>query len=332
MTSLLPDRTGQALPGARGPLSSALVEVLSGGRPPQALPAVGPSVDPYGEDAQLCLHLCYELHYRSMPGVDPELEWDPEVLRFRRGLERPFLAALRDEVPGGDDVDAVLEPLLLTPLHGTGPSWHLAADGQRWQLREYVAHRSIYHLKEGDPQSWVVPRLDGDAKAAVVTVQHDEYGAGRGERMHARLFADLMRELDLSSAYGGYVDAVPASTLAPVNLMSLTGLHRSLRGASLGQFVMVEVTSSPGSSRLSAACARLAAPAGQRFYDEHVEADAVHEQVLRGGVLGSLLTGEPELAADVVLGVQAGLLLEQRSGAALLRDWTAGRSSLRGPV
>ena len=163
-------------------------------------------------------------------------------------------------------------------------------------------------------------------------MQHDEYGAGRVERMHATLFADLLRELGLEDAYGAHVDAAPATTLLPVNVMSLLALHRSRRAAAVGQFVMVEVTSSPGSRRLSSAFARLGAgEAGQRFYDEHVEADAVHEQLLRAG-LRDLLQREPALAADVVFGIEAGLLVEERFGAALLDAWAAGRSSLRTPL
>ena len=320
------------LPTARGPLSEALLEALVGARPADRLPVPGADVDPYGDDLQLALHLAYELHYRPQPGVDDALEWDPDVLRLRAQLERPFLDALRRDTSGSDDVEAALAPLLLEPVDGTGPSWHLADRGERWQLREYVAHRSVYHLKEADPQAFVVPRLEGQVKAAVVSVQHDEYGAGRSERMHATLFAAMMRELDLDDAYGAHVDRAPAATLAPVNLMSLLALHRSLRGAAVGQFVMVEVTSSPGSRRLSSAFDRLSdGPAGQRFYDEHVEADAVHEQVLRAG-LRDLLRREPHLAADVVLGIEAGLLVEDRFADHVLGAWGAGVSSLRRPV
>jgi hypothetical protein len=289
-------------------------------------------VDPYGDDLQLALHLCYELHYRSLPGVDDALEWDPDLLRLRSSLERPFLDALRRNTSSDDDVEAALAPLLLDPVSGVGPSWHLAGEGERWQLREYVAHRSVYHLKEADPQAFVVPRLEGQVKAAVVSVQHDEYGAGRGERMHATLFAAVMRELDLDDRSGAHVDRAPAATLAPVNLMSLLALHRGLRGAAVGQFVMIEVTSSPGSRRLSSAFDRLTVgAAGQRFYDEHVEADAVHEQVLRAG-LRDLLRQEPHLAADVVFGIEAGLLLEDRFGDHVLGAWSAGASSLRSPL
>ena len=336
MTAVLPlPATAHAVPpvpSPRGPVSEALLEVLRGDRPADRLPAPPADLDPYGDDLQLALHLAYELHYRPMPGVDDALEWDPDLLRLRSRLERPFLDALRRETSGGDDVDAALAPLLLEPVSGTGPSWHLAGRGERWQLREYVAHRSVYHLKEADPQAFVVPRLEGQVKAAMVAVQHDEYGAGRVERMHATLFAAMMRELDLDDSYGAHVEAAPAATLAPVNLMSLLGLHRSLRGAAVGQFVMIEVTSSPGSRRLSSAFDRLSdGTAGQRFYDEHVEADAVHEQLLRAG-LRDLLRREPHLAPDVVLGIEAGLLLEDRFADHVLGAWSTGASSLRRPV
>ena len=335
MTAVLPlplAPTTQPVPSPRGPLSEALVEVLHSARPADSLPVPPDDVDPYGEDLQLALHLGYELHYRPLAGVDDDLEWDPDLLRMRARLERPFLDALRRDTSGSDDVEAALAPLLLEPVSGTGPSWHLADRGERWQLREYVAHRSVYHLKEADPQAFVVPRLEGRLKAAVVSVQHDEYGAGRAERMHAGLFAAMMRELDLDDRYGAHVDLAPAATLAPVNLMSMTALRRSLRGAAVGQFVMVEVTSSPGSRRLSSAFDRLSdGSAGQRFYDEHVEADAVHEQVLRAG-LRDFLRREPHLAADVVLGIEAGLLLEDRFAGHLLDAWSIGASSLRRPL
>lgn len=336
MSLLTASRTparAQVLPQPRGPLSEALHAVLRGAAAPGDLPSTAGGSDPYGEDLQLALHLAYELHYRPTVGVDDELEWDPDVLRFRRALERPFLSALREQAGTGDDVDAELEAMLVEPVTGRGPSWHLAKEGSRWQLREYVTHRSIYHLKEGDPQSWVIPRLDGQAKSSFVGVQHDEYGGGRRERMHAVLFAAAMRELELDDGYGAYVDAVPAATLAPVNLMSLGGLHRSLLGVAVGQFAMIEVTSSPGSRRMSAAFDRLGAgPGGQRFYDEHVEADAVHEQVLRFGLLRDLLARDPHLAGDVVLGLRAASLLEERFGEHLLSCWQDGRSSLRRPV
>jgi hypothetical protein len=76
--------------------------------------------------------------------------------------------------------------------------------------------------------------------------------------------------------------------------------------------------------------ARLGTPAECRlFYTEHIEADAVHEQVMRHEVIDDLLKREPELAGDVVFGIQATELLEGRLTEYLLRKWRAGQSALR---
>jgi hypothetical protein len=166
-----------------------------------------------------------------------------------------------------------------------------------------------------------------------VSVEHDEYGAGNPDRMHARLFAEMMGSLGLSTAYGHYLDAASAETLAEVNFMSLCGLHRRLRGALVGQFATVELTSSPGSERLVRAMRRLGCPEqAVAFYDEHVEADAVHEQMVRLGVVAPLLAAEPELARDIVFGVRASSFLADRFGALLLDSWTRGRPTLRRPL
>jgi hypothetical protein len=301
-------------PHPRGPLSAAVLALLQGDQVP-GVPEVA-AADPYGDDLQLALYCCYEMQYRGFAGV-----------------ERAFLAALRTDVEPGTDVAAEVAALLVEPVDAVGVSHHLYRDGRLWQLREYVAHRSIYHLKEADPQAWVIPRLSGPAKAALVTVEYDEYGAGDPDRMHARLFADMMVELGLSETYGGYVDAVPGETLTEVNFMSLCGLHRGLRGALVGQFAVVELTSSPGSDRLVRAMRRLGCgPAAIGFYAEHVEADAVHEQIIRRGVLDPLLAAEPELAADVVFGIRASLRLADRHAELLLGRWRQDESTLRAPL
>jgi hypothetical protein len=322
---------GPVLPVARGPLSAAVLARLRGGD--LVRPAEVGGADPYGEDLQLALYVSYELHYRGFAGVSDDLEWDPELIRLRRELEDVFLAALRRDVPGGDDLPGTVDPLLVEDLDAEGVSHHLRRRGQAWQVREYVAMRSLYHLKEADPQAWVIPRLEGEAKAALVSVEHDEYGAGRGDRMHAQLFADMMRELDLSDAYGRYLDAAPAEVLAEVNLMSMLGLRRSLRGALVGQFALVEMTSSPGSERLVRAAERLGlGPATAGFYAEHVEADAAHEQVVRHGIIAPLVRADPSMAADVVFGIQAALLLDERLSRRIMACWSQDRSALREPL
>lgn len=326
------DPAGPRLPAARGPLSAAVREYLLGTGPlPPTEEAAGASA--YGDDLQLALYLCYELHYRGFAGVSPEREWDPALLSVRAALEQRFLTALRADTPVHDTVDDALAELLVEPVDGAGVSHFLRDEGELWQLREYAAQRSLYHLKEADPHAWVLPRLWGRAKAAMAAVEFDEYGGGRPDRVHARLFADLMTDLGLDTTYGRYLDAAGAETLATVNLMSLLGLHRSLRGALVGHFATVEITSSPGSRRLAEAMRRAdAGPAAAYFYDEHVEADAVHEQVVRHDVIGGLLEEEPHLAPDIAFGIGVTGLLEDRLGDRLLASWRVGRSSLRTPL
>ncbi|MFE5769918.1 iron-containing redox enzyme family protein [Streptomyces sp. NPDC056485] len=326
---------GPVLAGARGELSAAVTAALRSGRPPAYTAASVLRADPWGEDLQLALHLLYELHYRGFDGVDDEREWDPDLLRLRQALETRLLHALRTALPEVPrTVEEAFAPLLVEPVDLSGSLSHrLEARGELWQLREYAALRSVYHLKEADPHAWVIPRLTGRAKAAMVAIEYDEFGAGRADRVHARLFADLMTDLGLDPSYGRYLDQAPAALLATVNLMSLFGLHRARRGALVGHFACVEVTSSPGSRRLARAMRRCGAgPAAEYFYAEHVEADAVHEQVVRREVIGGLLADEPQLEEDVAFGCAATVLLEDRLATYIGEAWDRGRSALRGPL
>ncbi|MGW7078100.1 iron-containing redox enzyme family protein [Streptomyces sp. NPDC054866] len=330
-----PRRRSPELPDPRGVLSDDVLAALQRNEPSCLPPGQAQQADPYGDDLQLALYVLYELHYQGFKGVGGDREWDPGLLTLRQVLEQRFLAALRADVAPHDDAEQALDALQLEPSghDRSSVSQHLQREGELWQLREYAALRSLYHLKEADPHAWVIPRLHGRAKAAMVAIEFDEFGAGRGEDIHAGMFADLMADLGLDTAYGHYLDAAPAEALATVNLMSLFGLHRAHRGALVGHFAAVEVTSSPSSRRLAAALRRTGVgPAAQRFYDEHVEADAVHEQVVRRDVVGGLLAAEPALETDVTFGLHATGFLEDRLGSRLLDSWHQGRSALRAPL
>jgi Iron-containing redox enzyme len=327
------------LPAALGPLSMAVRRSLSEPAPNDQLIATGASVrdsDPYGLDLQLALCMCYELHYRGFAGVDPTWEWNPGLLHLRGQMERAFLAGLRRDVgPIEPDqtAEAEMDSLSIESVDGTGPSYWLRDNGTWEQMREYFVHRSLYHLKEGDPHAWAIPRLTGQAKASFVAIEYDEYGAGRGPQVHQQLFADLLTAAGLDSTYLAYLDNVPAESLAVVNLMSLFGLHRWLRGAAIGHFAATEITSPPGSRRLVEALQRLAAPPEcVTFYREHVEADAVHEQVVRIDVVGNLVAREPQLDRDVVFGIRAHAAVEDRLADVIMASWKAAETSLRRPL
>lgn len=319
------------LPSPRGPLTEFLVEELA--RPPHDVTDAPPGDDDplTGEDVPLALAILYELHYRSWDEVDDRWEWQPSLLAVRADLEDAMDAALRERVSAptaGDDVAAqIIE--MVDADDGPSLSRHLARRGTVDQYREFLVHRSIYHLKEADPHTWAIPRLHGHPKAALVEIQSDEYGGGRPEWMHATLFADSMRALGLDDTYGAYVDRTPGETLALVNLMSFFGLHRRRRGAIAGHLAVLETTSSEPMRRYAAGLRRLGfGEDATRFFDEHVEADALHEQIATHDLAGGLARQEPEVADDILFGAAAVIALEARFAQRLIDAWGAGSSSL----
>ena len=323
------------LPRMRGPVSGILLDVL---RCAPGMPVELPVVEAKPElldddDAQLALYLCYELHYGALEGVDDAWEWDAGLLAFRAVLERAFEATLRMVVtqpPSADprDVGGGLQRLLAED-DGTTLSRYVETRASAEQLRELFIHRSGYQLKEADPHSWAIPRLSGAPKAALVEVQADEYGGGRAERLHATLFANSMAAVGLDPRYGAYLERLPGMTLATVNLMSLCGLHRRLRGALVGHLAAFEMTSSLPNRRYGNGLRRLGfGEDATDFFDEHVEADAVHEQVAAWDLAGGLARAEPALADDILWGAAALLEVEGRCGRRILSAWERGESSL----
>jgi hypothetical protein len=212
---------------------------------------------------------------------------------------------------------------------GPSLSKYLAGRASREQFREFVMHRSVYHLKEADPHSWAIPRLDAPAKAALVEIQADEYGGGRADRMHAELFRTTMAELGLDTTYGAYVDDVPAITLATNNLMSFFALHRRHRGAILGHLAAFEMTSSLPNRRYGNGLRRLGGGrVATRFYDEHVEADAVHEQIAAHDLCGAFCAADPGQSGAVLFGAACCLAVDGLFATHLLTRWQRGESSL----
>jgi hypothetical protein len=323
------------LPGPRGLISEQLAHELR--LQPHAIDPISVVVEDglTDEDLHLALYVCYELFYRGFDGVDPAWEWEPSLLALRGQLESAFEDALHEVlgVPRRAPVEPEQMDLALREIaesdDGPSLSRYIERDADVEELREFMVHRSAYQLKEADPHAWAIPRMFGPPKAALVEVQADEYGGGRAERIHAKLFADAMDAVGLDPTYGAYLDRIPAITLATVNLMSLCGLHRRLLGAIVGHLALFEMTSSVPNRRYGNGLRRL--NFGDRataFFDEHVLADAVHENIAAVDLAGGLARQRPELAGDILWGARALAFLEVRWATHLLTAWDGGRSSL----
>ncbi len=287
------------------------------------------------DDFQLALYCCYELHYQGFEHVSDDWEWNPGLLTLRSQLEEAFERSLRATVPDDCGVEAADVPDALWRLSRDGgfslSEW-LLQYGTRFHARELAIHRSGYQLKEADPHTWAIPRLNGRAKAAMVTIQSDEYGGGVAASMHASLFADAMTALDLEPTYGAYLDHLPAITLATTNLVSMLGLHRRLRGALVGHLASFEMNSVVPMARYSTWLESLGVPErGRRFYDVHVEADEEHQYVAVDDLVGGLLETEPEQAGEVLFGAKAVALVERIFAAHVVSAWRKNRTSLCRP-
>jgi hypothetical protein len=319
------------LPEPRGPLSASLFDYLvSGGTPPDPLAGGDPLTD---HDFQLALYCALELHYGGIEGVDDDREWDPPVATLRATLGNRMLDRIAVVLPAepAPDPGRIPEAIFAAVKADDAPplSRFVERTADLDQFREFLMHRSAYQLKEADPHTFGIPRISGAAKAAMVEIQADEYGGGQLDRMHSQLFAKTMAELGLDPAPGAYVGRLPATTLATVNLISVLGLSRRWRGALVGHLAGFEITSPGPNRRYGNGLRRLGyGPDATEFFDEHVEADSVHENVAAYDLAGGLARQEPELAAQIMFGVRALLRCERAFAAHILGHWEAGSSSL----
>jgi len=308
-------------PKARGGLSDQVFTALRAGELDPALTRVAPD---HVDDAQITLWALYEQHYRGFDDVDAALEWHPTLVAVRGDLEREFLAVLRGRFVAPETTEPFAESFFAYVESHEGPSLavHVQRRADREQVLDLLRVRSVYQLKEADPTTWAVPRLPPRPQVALMALQFDEYGAGDPARQHARLFARGMEACGLDPTYGAYVDDAPVEVLAQNNAMSLFGLHRRWRGAAVGHLAAFEAASSIPSRQMAQGLRRLEMPEEiAAYYDEHVEADAVHEQLAVREICAPLVAMEPELTEDVFLGAFTCLDLEARTARALLGSW-----------
>ena len=320
-------------PDPCGQLSAYAVSCLSG-RGRSTPPVFGGSSVIADRDAQLALWTAYEMSYRGFDDVDPALERDPGLMDLRASLEDRFEAELRAVLD--DRVSAALareedvgDRVLALVQEDDGPplSSYLRRHATVEQMRDYLRERSVQQLKESDPQAFLLPRLQGAAKVALAELLYDEFGAGRPGRLHQDMYAQTLSAVGLVPAYGAYLDEVSAVSLASANLMSLFALNRRLLAAGVGHFAAFEASSSVPSRKVAAGLDRLGLSAAAEYFEEHVEADAVHEQIAARDICGSLVRNDPDLLGEVLFGVMCCLHLDALSGAELLTRWGAMNGS-----
>lgn len=319
------------LPAPRGTTSAAVIDALRHGSDERGLPV--PDLDEVvGEDAQLALWCAFEVGFRGFDDADADAERDLGVLLWRHRTEDLLEQRLREQtrdavataVAAGDDVETRLRALVADGP-ASGLSKHLQRDADRAEVLAYLRERSVYHLKESDPQAKALPRLDGPAKVALAELLYDEYGAGRPARLHAGMYADALSAAGLDRSYGAYVDEATAPTLLSNNVMSLLADQGRLLGAVLGHLAAFEATSTDPCRRIAAGIERVGLPdVTAAYFHEHVEADAVHEQVVMGDICGEAVKADPRLEPDVLFGAAVCLQVDAAASNELHERLSAG--------
>ena len=309
------------MPKPRGPLSEWAVAHLTD---PERQAGPAPSAGSW-DDEVITLWMLHELSYRGFEDATDRAEWDPEALVVRQRLEIALEDRLRARWSGAEvapaEVPGALEQVV---TEDDGPS--LADQVRRHatldEVLELLRQRSIYHLKESDPAAWVVPRLPVRAKAALMELQYDEYGDGDPNRLHSHMFARGMVAVGLRSEYGAYVDDALPETLEMNNAVSMFGLQHRLRGAAMGHLAAFEMTSALPSRKMVQGLSRLGLDGPMAaYYDEHVEADAIHEHLAARDICGTLAEDEPDQAAEILFGAFTCLDLEARFATAMFAAW-----------
>ena len=328
------------LPPPRGPLSEHAISALRAEQSTAEQPAAVQTPQLFSDldlltdaDFHLALWCLYELHYRGFDDADPDLEWSPALIALRNTWEAAFEGELRSRtgehvraaIDLGDDVPTQVFGVI-DSIDGPRLAAHLQRHASHEEMLDFLRQRSLYHLKESDPHSFVLARIDGRAKVALAEIQYDEYGAGRPHRLHSRLFGDALEGAGLDRSYGAYAEQTSGATLAVNNLMSLFGLRRRLRGAAMGHLAAFEATSSVPCRKIVGGLQRLDfAPVVAAYFEEHIEADAVHEQVAVRDLCGGLVADEPDLREDVIFGAAACVLMDAVAAEELLTSWRATR-------
>ena len=328
------------MPAPRGELSDAVFRRLRSQPTDDGLGGL-PALDAVSDDdGQVTLFVLQSLDYRRHAAIDEAWDDEPTLLVLRAALESREERRLREtlcvpECEPGEVGDAVVD--LVDRTEGASLSAWMDARGTLDHLREFVVHRALYQLREADPHSFALPRLEaGVAKAALLEIQADEYGGHRPSEAHAELFRSTMRELGLEPDDGADVDRAPATTLRTNTVLHLFTRGRRLLPALLGHLAVFEMTSVEPMAHYAAAVRRLlhsaAATRAARFYDVHVAADGWHAQLALDGLVRGFANAHPDEAKELLFGAAALLHVEGAFAAALLTRWAEARTSLRVPL
>jgi hypothetical protein len=198
------------------------------------------------------------------------------------------------------------------------------------QLREIVAQRSLFFLREPDPWIYALPTLSGQAKAGLIDLLLDEYGWGKLERMHSSVYSQLMEALGLDSHIDHYSATTSWQYLATLNHQWMLALTTEYSRRLLGTIYLTEADSPNAMTNYLAAWKRLGIedPRILEFYEIHVQADENHRDVALHEVIEPVCALEDDAEREVAIGIFDGRTVEAEFARHLKQVFSRGETSL----
>lgn len=306
---------GTPLPSARGPISRALLTLLTG--PPTRDAGIlanshvtdlwrpGDDVPWWeaGEDAAVALVHLTELERRGLEGVDAGWEGHPLLATVRWTLSTPIdrgleLLVRRLEPAPRASGCRIARLVIATATEGAQHPQGLPA-GFRDTFEEDVVVTAIHRLRDRDAHAALLPTLAGPsrqllARAAIGDVDSDEDAPREA-------VAAVLRGLGLPDRTGQHLDTLSGAALWRLAVLDRLVARRSSRAIALGWLAAADALAAAGR-----------VVTGDALRTRGV--DAAIAQAWDACVIGHLATleaterfvdAEPALAADVLLGAQA---------------------------
>ncbi|MDO9353759.1 MAG: iron-containing redox enzyme family protein [Solirubrobacteraceae bacterium] len=297
----------------------------------------GPALDA----AHRTLYAIYAQHAWSPVGAMRDNQHDPTIAAVLAELVRGFegwLAGFALPEAPPEEPEAFTAWLTDLALHrpmpelpSTGMGDFIRDEITLDQLKEIVAQRSLFFLKEPDPWAMVIPSLHGEAKAGLLDLLLDEYGWGRYDQMHSTIYEDLMGALELETGYDAYAPRTSWQFLAGMNLQNMYARHRRLCRRMYGYIYLVEADSPRAMKNYLGAWDRLGLGDDERitrFYELHVTADEGHQEVALDEIILPVVKAEPQARTDIARGVWEGRVTDELFANHRKDAFGAGRSSL----
>ena len=168
-----------------------------------------------------------------------------------------------------------------------------------------------------------VARLPIEPRMPVLRVLIDEFGCGRIERAHSRLYTDLLQELDLPTDVESHLPATSSEALAFVNLFYWVAARADSPSWFLGALAHLEASIVEGFGCFVAGCERLGVRSDD-YYREHVHIDAFHRREMRTALTLLDHSGELDHAAAWSGARMAGATFDNAFAVAVARARATG--------